>query len=196
MTSVPIHEVLWHTVGVLLEPELQSVSVHSASAFSTFFASKVDFTRATTTLAPAFQITEREVPPFDRFQEVTLDEVLSMIRAAPSKPCALDPASTWLVKRMSDIVGPVITEIVNLSFEQGRFPDLQKHAIVVPRIKKPSSDPTDMKSYTPVSYITFISKLVERIAASHFNSHAGLLKLLPARQSAYRRLHRLKLLSP
>ena len=86
---------------------------------------------------------------------------------------------------MSDILGPIITEMVNLSFEQGRFPDSQKHAIVVPRIKKPSLDP----SYRPVSNITFISKLVERIAASRFNSHAGLFKLLPARQSAYRRFH-------
>ena len=86
-----------------------------------------------------------------------------MIRAAPSKQCALDPAPTWLVKRMSNILGPVITEMVNLSFEQGRFPDSQKHGIVVSRIKKPSLDPTDMKSYRPVANITFILKLVEEL---------------------------------
>ena len=181
--------ILWRTVGILLEPELHSVSVHSASAFSPFFAAKVNFIRATTALASAPQIIKSEVPPFDRFQEVTLDEVLSMIRAAPSKQCTLDPAPTWLVKRMSDILGPVITEMVNLSFEQRRFTDSQKHAILVPRIKKPSLDPMDMMSYRPLSNITFISKLVERIAVSCFNSHAGLFKLLPARQSAYRRFH-------
>ena len=65
---------LWRTVSVLLEPELHSVSVHSASAFSTFFADKVDSIRATTALAPAPHIIKREVPPLDRFQEVTLDE--------------------------------------------------------------------------------------------------------------------------
>ena len=43
---------LWRTVGVLLEPELHSVSVHSASAFSTFSPCKVDSIRATTALAP------------------------------------------------------------------------------------------------------------------------------------------------
>ena len=118
-----------------------------------------------------------------------MDQVLSMKRDAPSKQCALDPAPMWLVKRKSDILGPVITDMVHLSFDHGRFPDSQKHAIVVPRIKKPSLDPTDMKSYRPVSNITFISKFVERIAASRFNSHAGLFKLLPACQSAYRRFH-------
>ena len=49
----------WRTAGVLREPESHSVSVHSASAFSTFFAGKVDSIRATTALAPAPQIIKR-----------------------------------------------------------------------------------------------------------------------------------------
>ena len=106
----------------------------------------MDSIRDTTALALAPQIIKREVPPFDQFQEVTLEDVLSMIRASPSKQCALDPAPTWLVKQMSDILGPLTTDTVNLSFDQGCFTDSQKHARVVPRIKKPSLDPTDMKS--------------------------------------------------
>ena len=106
----------------------------------------MDSIRVTTALAPAPQIIKREVPPFDQFQEVTLDEVLSMRRAAPSKQCALDPAPMWRVKQTSNILGPLIMDMVNLSFDHGRLPASQKHAIVVPRIKKPSLNPTDMKS--------------------------------------------------
>ena len=40
-----------------------------------------------------------------------------------------------------------------------------------------------------MSNITFISKLIERIALIRFSVHSGLFKLLPARQSAYRRFH-------
>ena len=36
---------LWRTVGVLLEPEVHSVSVHSASAFSTFFRRQSEFNK-------------------------------------------------------------------------------------------------------------------------------------------------------
>ena len=79
--------------------------------------------------------------------------------------------------------------MVNMSFHQGHFPKSQKHAIIGPRIKKPYLDPTDLKSYRPVSNITFISKLIERIALNRFSVHSGLFKLLPARQSAYRRFH-------
>ena len=141
----------------------------------------MDSIRATTALAPALQITNREVQPFDQFQEVTLDEVLSLIRDAPSKQCALDPAPTWLVKRMSDILVPVITEMVNLSFDLGRFPDSQKHAIVVPRIKNPSLDPTDMKSYRPVSNITFIRSLWKELQPVVSTRMLDFFNLLPAR---------------
>ena len=40
-----------------------------------------------------------------------------------------------------------------------------------------------------MSNITFISKLIERIALNRFSMHSGLFKLLQARQSAYRRFH-------
>ena len=40
-----------------------------------------------------------------------------------------------------------------------------------------------------MSNIVFISKLIEWIALNRFSVHSGLFKLLPARQSAYRRFH-------
>ena len=112
-----------------------------------------------------------------------------MIRTTPNKHCALDPASTWVIKQLADVLVPVITNMVNASLNQGHFPKSQKHAIVGPRIKELSLDSTDLKSYRPVSNITFISKLIERIALNRFSVHSVLFKLLPARQSAYRQFH-------
>ena len=79
-----------------------------------------------------------------------------MIRTAPNKHCALDPAPTWVIKQLADVIEPIIANMVNTSFNQRHFLISQKHAIVGPRIKKPSLDPTDLKSYRPVSSITFI----------------------------------------
>ena len=36
--------------------------------------------------------------------------------------CSLDPISTWLVKQSVDVLTPVITLMVNLSFREGRVP--------------------------------------------------------------------------
>ena len=86
---------------------------------------------------------------------------------------------------MGDVLAPVFTDMINRSFEQRRFPSSQKEAIVGPRLKKQSLDPADLKSYRPISNVSFISKLIERIAVNRFNVHANLFQLLPVHQSAY-----------
>ena len=65
----------------------------------------------------------------------------------------------------------------------------QKHAIVKPLLKKPNMDQFDMKSYRPVSKLTFISKFMERFAVSRFHEHARAHRLFPVHQSAYRSCH-------
>ena len=90
---------------------------------------------------------------------------------------------------MGDILAPMFTDMINRSFEQRCFPSSQKEAIVGPRLKEQSLDPADLKSYRPISNISLISKLIERIAENRFNVHANLFQLLPVHQSAYRQPH-------
>lgn len=56
-------------------------------------------------------------------------------------------------------------------------------------IKKNGLDPADLKNYRPVSNLTFISKLVERVVADRLHVHLSLTGSLPSHQSAYRRFH-------
>ena len=86
--------------------------------------------------APQPTILHREVPPFGRFQEVTTDEVLEILRTAPNKQCIIDSAPTWLVMQMGDVLAPVCTDMINRSLEQRCCPSSQKEAIVGPRLKK------------------------------------------------------------
>ena len=100
-----------------------------------------------------------------------------------------DPAQTWLVKQVGDVLAPVITGMINKSFEDCCFPLSQKETIIRPRLKKSSLDPADLTSFRPISNLSLISKLIERAAASRFTAHASLFQLLPAHQSAYRQFH-------
>ena len=54
----------------------------------------------------------------------------------------------------------------------------------VPILKKPSLDPLDLNSYRPISNLSFVSKMVERIVDSRLIAY-----LTPEYQSAYRRNH-------
>ena len=72
---------------------------------------------------------------------------------------------------------------------EGVFPGVLKHAIVQPRLKKPTLDPAELCSYRPISNLSFISKTVERVVAARFSEHIETERLLPSRQSAYRAHH-------
>ena len=150
-----------------------------------YFTGKVEGIRTITAGAPPPTIHTRSVPPLNRFDGPTLEEVTKAIHKAPCKQYDIDPVSTWLVKKFVDQLGPNITAMIGLSFTQGYFPASHKHAIVRPRLKKPSLDPLDIKSYRLIWNISFMSKLTERLDVERFNNHASAHHLLPAKQSAY-----------
>ena len=79
----PDSRALWSRLKGLLEPSVAPVETHTASDFAEFFTSKINTIRASTVNAPAPTIIERVVPPMDRFQDVTVDEVAASIKSAP-----------------------------------------------------------------------------------------------------------------
>ena len=64
-----------------------------------------------------------------------------------------------------------------------------KQAVVRPLIKNKSLDPNILKNFRPVSNLSFLSKLTERIVANRINSHVSSNDLLEHSQSAYKRFH-------
>ena len=77
----------------------------------------------------------------------------------------------------------------NASLQSAKLPASQKHTIVLLRLKKPTLDEADLNSYRPISNLSFVSKLVERVVAKRYVEHAELNHLFRARQSAYRHHH-------
>ena len=84
---------------------------------------------------------------------------------------------------------PYITSMINASLRQGRLPDSQKHAFVVPLLKKPGLDTADMGNFRPVSNLTFMLKVTERAVAWQLHAYLSAEDLLPRCQSAYRKRH-------
>ena len=121
---------------------------------------------------------DKEPPTFSSFQVVTDSEVLKFIKEAPSKTCSLDPFPTHIVKQCIDILLPSLTKLVNLSLENGISPNPFKQAIVTPLLKKSTLSKEDLKSYRPVSGLSFLSKLVERIVAAQIRYLIWILMIL------------------
>ena len=79
--------------------------------------------------------------------------------------------------------------MVNLSLQDGVFPEPFKNAIVTPLIKKTSLPKEDLKNYRPVSGLSFLSKLVERVVAAQIRLHIDSYDLGNTFQSAYKAGH-------
>jgi len=127
--------------------------------------------------------------PLSDLSPVTADEVAKIIQRSPAKQCQADPVLTWLVKRASDILAPVIAAICNSSFQQVTFPQRCKKAIVRPLPKKSTMNPQDPSSCRSISNLSFLSKVIEKVVDSTFSEHIDDYHLLPIIQSAYRPYH-------
>ena len=123
------------------------------------------------------------------FETVSELDVERLVTSVPVKSCELDPIPTWLLKRCSAELVPVITVMINASVTSSHVPADFKHAIVKPLLKKPTLDKDILNNYRPVSNLPFISKLVERVVAKQLNIHIDEYALHDPFQSAYRRGH-------
>ena len=70
--------------------------------------------------------------------------------------CSLDAVPTFLVREFVDVLLHYLTSMVNASLAQGRLPTSQKHAIVMPLLKKTGLDTADMANFRPVSNLSFM----------------------------------------
>ena len=109
--------------------------------------------------------------------------------SSPSKHCDMDPIPTWILKDHIDLLLSTITRIVNLSLETSTFPSQFKSAVVKPLLKKATLDSENLKNYRPVSNLTFVSKIIEKIVATRLNEYMDKHNLSVKYQSAYKKFH-------
>ena len=88
---------------------------------------------------------------------------------------ALGPNSirTKILKVHSKTLSKPLAELINLSLNQGKFPTILKIAKVIPIHKR--GDKSECDNYRPISLISNIIKLVEKIALYSFLKKEQLL---------------------
>jgi len=180
---------LWRTLkGVLSDHGGEDVSVNTPHDFPTFFKDKVESVRLSTSTTPSYDVPHRMVPTSDEWTAVSVDEVDKLLGSALCKTCQLDPAPTWLVKELRALLSPFFTLLFNKSLESGIFPSEFKKAVVRPLLKN-GLDASQKQTYRPVSNLSFLSKLLERIVQRRLQTILDGNGLMPSTESAYRQFH-------
>ena len=107
----------------------------------------------------------------DDFHSETKPELIKIFFPINKTTCELDSfPSKLLFSHLSAIIDLLI-HIVNLSLTTGVFPTPCKTSIDRPLIKKPGLDLEVLKSYRPVSNLSFLSKIIEKIFCSFIKSY-------------------------
>ena len=174
-----------------------------ATRFNTFFIQKIlnirsdlqamllqlpATTDAVLSTVPDFNTNNRP-PMLSEFMPSSVDEIRKIINCTKTTTCALDPIPTKLMKACLEVLLPAITRIVNLSLSEGVMPTSLKKAIVLPLLKKMNLLLDILKHYRPVSNLSYLSKVIERVVAKRMISHMDLNHLHELLQSAYKALH-------
>ena len=130
-------------------------------------------------------------PPvvMNNFDNVTVDEVIGVIKNIPLKMSPVDFVPTFLLKQCSDVFATLICRLANLSFSEGVFPDIFKVGQVTPLLKKPGASTNDPANYRPITNSNTIGKILERLAQRRIREHLSLSPNHGTFQSAYRALH-------
>ena len=182
---------MWRSVSAILKKDKDTSTVTSLTAdrLSLFFRDKIEAVRAATANADLPTFKSYVGNKFTEFREYSEEEVRRVLVRSPPKTCSSDPLPTDLLLELIDILLPFICAMCNTSLREGTLPVSQKAAIITPVLKKSNLDADDVKNYRPISNLTFVSKVIERIVAEQLNVFLTESDLMPPLQSAYRKGH-------
>lgn len=163
----------------------------TSDKFLQYFTTKVENVRASTSMCqpPSPPSTTTATTNLSNFEPTGLEEVMKLISSLPNKQCSLDPIPTWLLKKAAPILAPFLVNVFNKSLSDGMLPQSFKASYITPILKKPNLDGSDTSSYRPISNLSVISKLLEKLVLARITKHLQDNNLFPTYQSAYRKFH-------
>lgn len=117
--------------------------------------------------------------------ETDIREAISSSKGSSSPgPDGIPP---FFLKECATELTPILKELAQLSFKNGFFPTPLKETIVTPIFK--SGDPSKPSNYRPISLVSCLGKILERVVQQQILAHAMELSLIPPNQHGFRPGH-------
>ena len=123
-----------------------------------------------------------------RVRSVTLPELSRALRSMNnSGACSGDGITVEMLRRTFAVVGPHLLHVVNSSLVTGQVPSEWKNANVLPLFKKGDRD--DPGNYRPISILSVVGKLCEKLVNSQLSSYLEKNHILTNSQHGFRSGH-------
>ena len=141
-----------------------------AADFADFLLNKIDRIREEFANITAYQTNETDTPKLENFTPITQSQLEKTIKAMPTKSCQLNVIPMHQLKKVLGGCLPALTHIMNKSLETNHFCSEWKEALVKPLIKKKPTAGLEKSNYRPVSNLSFISKVAEKLHSCNLPS--------------------------
>ena len=152
-----------------------------ADMFNNYFLShsKVDTSNA--------KLPNMDIPPDQILNSINVSEceVFDQLQCLDTnKACGHDGLSAKMLKDAGSTIVPSLCKLINKSLAQCKFPTGWKKANIIPIHKK--DDKSTVSNYRPISLLTTLSKIMERIVFKHVYNFCHINKLITEHQSGFR----------
>ena len=181
---------LWNTINALTgrmktrTPPQASVKDLSDDFFASVVTDPnrpIQLTEPGTTTAP-----HRLLDCFQKVEESTVLELLQSIHD-DRKSAGSDGLPGCILKNYAKDLTPSVTQLINASLTSSELPTPLKLARVSPIFK--NGDPSLATQYRPISLLSLVSKLLEKVVARQLRSYLEEFSIIPKEQFAYRQHH-------
>jgi endonuclease/exonuclease/phosphatase (EEP) superfamily protein YafD len=135
------------------------------------------------------QIQSTETPPIAPEMLASPTEIKRYIKSLKtSKSPGIDGVNNRLLKNLPRKGVVYLTQLINACLNLSYFPTAWKKANIIP-ILKPGKDPHNPASYRPISLLSSMSKILEKVILRRFNKHISENHLFLQEQFGFREKH-------
>ena len=117
------------------------------------------------------------------FMATTPQEIFNTIKMFDNKKSSLNTVPTFIIKKISHIISPLLSEIFNQCINAGTFPDKLKTGRVTPLFKEGSL--TEVSNYRPITSLSVFSKLFEKLVHKRMTSFISRYNLIKPNQFGF-----------
>lgn len=171
-------------VGLEIDGVLVTDSLKCASYFNSHFASVADRYDTRCAVSPLADVRQngRSMYFFPIDQFTVVDEICKL---STSNSAGCDGLTSKVLKSCAAEISVPLVAIINNSLSTGRFPESLKMTRVIPVHKKGNT--ANVENYRPISLLSTVSKILERIVSRQLISFFEQCKLIHKDQHGFRK---------
>jgi hypothetical protein len=121
----------------------------------------------------------------NKTQEITTKEVKLIIKHLPNSSNGPDNIHNRCLKNHTDLLLQHLTRLFNVILDFGYIPNMWKKANII-LLLKPKKDKQQPSSYRPISLLSCLGKLLEKIVKQRLTLEVERRNILPAHQAGFR----------